>query len=316
MRVILDTDMAMGVPGSEIDDGFALALILADDVFDLELVTTVNGNIDVESGTYLAAELLERLGRQDIPVVRGAGAPLAEPDRLRSASDATRSAFGHHIATPGYAAAEIARRVVDAPGEITVIAIGPLTNVAAAIDLDPRVATHVKEIVIMGGVFLQQTNKIGMPGEFNFWVDALAARAVLRSGAPLRLVGLDVTNRVRLTREHAAQMAASGRSFGAFAGESTVAWIDANARRHPGDTASSGSCAMHDPLAVAAISRPELLTWREARVDVVADDPVGRGISVADFLLSEDSPSANASVAVDVDVDAFTSYFVGRIGAL
>ncbi|MGW6263723.1 nucleoside hydrolase, partial [Streptomyces sp. NPDC055085] len=131
MRVILDTDMAMGVPGSEIDDGFALALIASDEVFSLELITTVNGNIDVESGTYLTGELLQRLGIDNVPFVRGAGAPLAEPDRLRSASEETRSAFGHHLPSPGYAAAEIARRVVEAPGEITIVAIGPLTNIAA-----------------------------------------------------------------------------------------------------------------------------------------------------------------------------------------
>lgn len=316
MRVILDTDMAMGVPGSEIDDGFALALIASDDTFSLELVTTVNGNIDVESGTYLTGELLERLGIANVPYVRGAGAPLAEPDRLKSASDETRSAYGHHQPTPGFAAAEIARRVVEAPGEITVIAIGPLTNIAAAINLDPRVATSVKEIVIMGGVFLQNTNRLSMPGEFNFWVDALAARAVMRSGAPIRLIGLDVTEQVRLTREHAAQMASSGRSFGTFAGESTVAWIDANAKRHPRDFDALGSCAMHDPLAVAAISHPEFLTWRDARVDIVADDNVGRGISVADLLLSEDSPEPNVSIAVDVDVNSFMTYFIEQIKSL
>jgi purine nucleosidase len=85
VRVILDTDPSMGSPGSEIDDGFALALLVADEAFQLELVTSVNGNTDVESATYLSMELLERLGRADIPVVRGAAAPLVEPDKARAA---------------------------------------------------------------------------------------------------------------------------------------------------------------------------------------------------------------------------------------
>lgn len=316
MRVILDTDMAMGVPGSEIDDGFALALLAAEPELDLELVSTVNGNIDVESGTYLAKELLGRLGLPDVAVVRGAAAPLAEPERARHASDETRARYGHHSAQSGFAAAEIARRVLDAPGEITIIAIGPLTNIAAAINLDSRVASHVKEIVIMGGAFHTHTNRLTMPGEFNFWVDPLAARAVMRSGARVRLVGLDVTERVRLTRDHAAAMADSGRSFGSFAGDATVAWIDATAQRRPGDATVRDSCAMHDPLAVAVAVRPELVTWREARVDIVADDEVGRGIAVADLLLSADAPAANAHIAVDVDVDAFMTYFIDRIRTL
>lgn len=315
MRVILDTDMGMGAPGSEIDDGFALALLLADETFELELVTSVNGNIDVESGTYLSIELLQRLGRPDIPVVRGAAAPLVEPERVRAAPEAVRAAFGHHVPTPGYAAAEIARRVVESPGEITLVAIGPLTNVAAAIALDERVASAVKEIVVMGGVFRGQTNSRQMPGEFNWWVDAHAARAVMRSGAAIRLVGLDVTLQVRLTREHAARMAASGRPFGQFAGECTIAWLDRLGREHPGDPEAGRSCAMHDPLAVAALSRPELLTWAPAHVDVVSNDEVGRGIAVADLLTAHDAPPANASIATAVDADAFMTYFLDRITA-
>src|SRR3954452_5582264 len=215
-RIVLDTDLSMGELGSEIDDGFALALAAADPELTVELVTTVNGNTDVETATLLSLHLVERLGMTGTRVVRGAAAPLTRPKRARSASPETVRAFGRPI-PPGYAAAEIASLVMANPGEITIVAIGPLTNVAAALSLEPELARSVQEIVVMGGVFLGQTLQSGMPGEFNVWVDPEAADAVLHSGAPLRFVGLDVTTRVRLTRAHAERMGERPDGFGAFA---------------------------------------------------------------------------------------------------
>lgn len=298
-RVLLDTDLAMGAPGSDIDDGFALALALADPRLSVELVTTVQGNTDVATATELGRRLLERLGRPGIPVVPGAGAPL--PDVAAGGSPA---------------AAALAERVLAYPGELTIVAIGPLTNVALALELEPRLASAVARIVVMGGVFLEQTNVAAMPGEFNIWRDPHAAAAVLACGAPLRFVGLDVTRQVRLTRAHAARMATGGGAFGAFAGECTVAWIDHQRRCHPGDPVQHDSCAMHDPLAVAVVTRPDLVTWRAAHVAVETASPVTRGVTVADLLTSVDPPAPNCEIATAVDAAAFTDLFLDRLGEL
>jgi inosine-uridine nucleoside N-ribohydrolase len=310
-RIILDTDLAMGAPGSDIDDGFALALALADPELSVELVTTVGGNSDVDTSTRLTHELLAVLGRTEVPVVRGASRPL-DP-RLRHPD---RAVGGPGDRPPGpYAAAEIVRRVMDEPGELTLVAIGPLTNLAVALLIEPRVAAAVREIVVMGGVYLEQTNVAQMPGEYNFWCDPDAAQVVLDSGAPLRLVGLDVTRRVRLTRQDAARLAEGG-AFGRLASEHTLAWIDFQERVKPHEELEQGSCALHDPLAVAVVSRPGLVTWRDAHVAVETAGRVTRGVAVADLLMWADPPPANCRIATAVDAGAFRDLFLERMAGL
>ena len=305
---MLDTDLAMGAPGSNIDDGFALALAVADPDIEVDLVTTVDGNTDVDTATRLSRELLVRVGPADIDVVRGAAAPLLGGPR--------RTGTGSGTGPGRRAATEIVERVLAEPGELTVVAIGPLTNVALALLLEPAIAAAVDEIVVMGGIFMQHTNDAARPGESNVSADPEAANVVLRSGAPLRFVGLDVTRRLRLTREHAAEMAASGRPFARFAGECALRWIDHNERHHPGDPREQGSCALHDPLAVAVLTRPGLVSWSAAHVEVETAGRLTRGVCVADLLTSANPPAANCEIATDVDVDAFMSTFLGRVGAL
>ena len=308
-RIILDTDLAMGAPGSDIDDGFALALALADPGLRVEVVTTVGGNSDVDTSTRLSHELLRVLDRTDVPVVRGADRPL-NPALWHS--DRAETSQGGQSPS---AAADIVARVMAEPGELTIVAIGPLTNVALALMLEPAVARAVREIVVMGGVYLEHTNVGWMPGEYNFWCDPDAAQLVLESGASLRLVGLDVTRRVRLDREDCARLARGGE-FGRLAAEHTEAWISYQEEVKPHEEAEQGSCALHDPLAVAVVRRPELVTWQEAHVAVETAGRVTRGVAVADLLMWQDPPAPNCRIATAVDAEAFRETFLARMAAL
>ncbi|NAZ83002.1 nucleoside hydrolase [Kineococcus sp. R8] len=306
-HVVLDTDLAMGAPGSDIDDGFALALALADPGIALDLVTTVNGNTDVETATVLTLELLHRLGHPDVPVHRGASRPLLRP-QARSGSVPA----GTPVRAPrdGHGAVALVDHVRAHPGEVTLVAIGPLTDVALAVRLDPGFAARLKRLVVMGGRFLGGTHDARVPGEFNVWNDPEAVHVVLTSGVRAEWVGLDVTEQVRLDLATARRMAASEEPFLAFAGRYAEAWIE-HGRTEGGDGLS---CALHDPLAVAAVTRPDLLTWRDAHVAVETGDTL-RGVVLADFL---DAPGttleANARVAVAVDAAGFTELFLDRLG--
>ncbi|KAI1392407.1 Inosine/uridine-preferring nucleoside hydrolase domain-containing protein [Hypoxylon trugodes] len=314
-RIILDTDLSMGA-GADVDDGFALALAHADPDIQLELITTVNGNTDVESATILTGVLLNRLGIKDTPLVKGSATPIIHPDQTHKIAD-------HVLAlkdsarppNPGYAPVAIAEHILANPGQITVVAIGPLTNIALALLLEPRIKSAIKELVIMGGIFFGTMYSRAKPGEFNVFSDPEAARTVLRSGIPQRWVGLDCTYKVRLTMDDAKALQKSSSGFAVFAGDATIKYINYQVDRFPGRP-KTDSIPMHDPLAVAVVSKPGICEYRDMAVSVITGDGEARGVLIADRLETKSPPIPNCKVAVDVNAEAFRSHFLTLIQKL
>jgi inosine-uridine nucleoside N-ribohydrolase len=260
-RVIIDTDPSAGVPGADIDDVLALAYALAEPGLRVDGVTVVAGNVELPEAFASALQALEVLGRPDIPVHGGAARALVR-DRaeitafLRARRD---DALVHELwrevpwPTSGRrpastrAAEYIVEAVMAAPGEVTLVPIGPLTNVALALLLEPRVAESVQEIVFMGGN-LSGRHPGATSVEFNIANDPEAAHVVLSSGAPLVMIGLDVTTETHLTLDDLAIITAADTPASRFVRRITAPWIRfVQARRRiPG-------CWLHDPLAVVAV---------------------------------------------------------------
>ncbi|HEY0258972.1 MAG TPA: nucleoside hydrolase [Lacisediminihabitans sp.] len=313
-RLIIDTDVAMGAPGEDIDDGFALAFAVAEPRLRLELVTTVEGNTDVDSATVLATDLLRRLGRQDIPVIRGADRAILGLRRPRARQSDVLDRLGPPPPASQHAATAIVDHVMAHPDEVTLAAIGPLTNIATALAIEPGLADAIDEIVLMGGYFFGTQGNATVPGEFNIWADPEAAVRVLRSGARIRMVGLDVTYQVRMNRQQAAELAENGGEFGRFAGACGLGWIETLRQRYPKST-THGTFHLHDPLAVAVVAYPELISWTDAHVDVALDG-VARGVTIADIGGHPDERAPNALIARDVDAERFVALLLERLASV
>lgn len=311
-RLILDVDLSLGTPGSDVDDGFALALAVAEPGVTLEMVTTVHGNASVDRVTELTTRLLERLGHAAVPVYRGAERPLLREPRFPLSDAASGGTRGVH------ATAAMIDLVRAHPDEITLVALGPLTNVALAMRLDPEFGKLLRGLVVMGGAFTRHTHLAGMPGEFNVWNDPEAARIVLTSGVTASWVGLDVTLEAKLSREAAVDLQGHGTGFAPYAAQCALDWMD-----HLGAFGfASDGCALHDPLAVAAAIHPELCTWSDAYVQVATDEQM-RGMMLTQFAGTPDNPitgsvkaRTNARVARTVDARRFLDLMLARLKEL
>jgi inosine-uridine nucleoside N-ribohydrolase len=329
LPIIIDTDPGLGKPGSDIDDGFAIAMALRSPELDVRGLTIVNGNVDAPTGTDVAQRLLERLGRRDIPVLQGALAPLKRDmapvrqlfDKVLRDDQPPKGVANLLPPTLQMHAADfLAAEAAAHPGALVVVAIGPMTNLALAIQRHPDFARNVRELVLMAGAATTYAQNITVVGDFNAYVDPEALDIVIRSGAPIRMVGLDQTSRVILTRADAEAMrAVAARQddpFCAWAADCSDAWIDFLGRAFPNRPEHRDGCFLHDPLVLAAVIAPHLLSWAAAHVEVELQSELARGLVVADRGLALAQPApANATVATDTDVAGFRRLFLERIAA-
>ena len=259
-RVIIDTD-----PG--VDDALALLLAMRSPELKIEAITPVAGNVPLELTLPNALRLVEIAGRTDIPVAAGARAPLLR--RLVTATYAHGenglggAVFPEPTTKPvSEPASEYIRHIVRKyPHEVTLITLGPLTNIATALNSDPELAGMVRGLTMMGGSL--SGGNITPAAEFNIYVDPEAARIVFQSGIPITMVGLDVTRKTSLTEEHVRVLEAAQNPA-----SQAAAKIGRNAINHNRDRGFLVGPNMHDSLAVAAFLDPTILKWQDYYVDV------------------------------------------------
>jgi purine nucleosidase len=304
-RIIIDTD-----PG--VDDALTFLLALASPEIQLEALTITQGNVTVEKGTRNALAVLELLHASRIPVARGTSLPLVGPLR---ALDLVHGASGlgnarlpepHTPPVPQHAIDYLIERFLAEPGEISLFAIGPLTNVALAIRKEPRFAAAVKELVIMGGS-IREGGNITPQAEFNIYTDPYAAHIVFHSGIPITLIPLDVTHKTMLYTTQIELLKQSKSPIARFIEDATSDYV----RFTESKTGVSG-CVLHDPLTLATVIAPDLLSFEEHYVDVDISGGVSTGNTFADFHHTTGKP-ANMKVALDVRGDDFVELFLQRM---
>lgn len=294
-RIILDCD-----PGH--DD--ALAILLAHGCPELELaaITTVAGNHPLEVTTRNALRVCTLAGIADVPVAAGCSGPLLRELVTAPEIHGETGLEGHDWGEPArrpvaeHAVDVIIDLVMAAPGDVTLVATGPLTNVAVALRREPRIAERVAGVVLMGGSYTRGNHTPA--AEFNVFVDPEAAAMVFGAGWPVTMVGLDVTHRILATDEVVERLAAVGTPA-AVAATGLLGFYRAAHLRQTGRR----DAPVHDPCAVACAARPGLLELRDARVEVELAGRLTAGMTVTDFRPTRGRP-ANAAVAVDVDAPA------------
>jgi inosine-uridine nucleoside N-ribohydrolase len=301
-KVVWDMD-----PG--IDDAMALILALKSPEVQVLGITTVAGNAPVEMTSANARCVLEYMNAGGIPVAMGAANPLKHPleDALSyHGQDGLGNCGLPSPLTPLYPAKAcdlLARSVLDAPGVLTLVATGPLTNVAHAFELHPELPELLARLVLMGGAYGLTPYGTGNRtpfAEFNIWQDPEAAHIVFHSGANIFTVGLDVTMDpgACLTSQHLEQIRARHTPAAHLAAQ----LVEYDVKYH-------GCCRMHDPLALATLLDASLLDFTSARVEVVKGNDWDRGIT---RILSSGS-SQSIHVASAVNGPRFLNLFLSRI---
>jgi purine nucleosidase len=301
-RIILDCD-----PG--IDDALAIAFAAGSPEIELAGITTVAGNVALPKTTANALAVASFVGERDVPVTPGSPGPLLRP-ALHGEDVHGASGLGGAVLPPaaraaagGHAIDFIIDRVAAAPGEITLVATGPLSNIALAVRREPRLAGWVKEFVIMGGSTAR--GNVTPAAEFNIWADPEAAAIVFGAGWTVRMIGLDVTLVARVTATVRERM----RSLGTLGSQLLLPAL----AQYRDSRDTTGEPPVHDVCAIVSIAEPGIFGCTPALVQVETQGKVTSGMTVTDF-----SPQVipNACVATAIDVDRFWEVVLDAYGKL
>lgn len=312
-RIIIDTD-----PG--IDDAAAILMALASPELTVEAVTTVFGNGPVDACTANASRILLAAGRTDIPVFQGAAKPLV---RLPNAGWAQHIHGDDALGNTGFplpegtpqpgggrhAALELIDRVIAAPGEATILALGRLTNVALALSLEPRFAQSVVRIVVMGGAVYVPGN-VSPVASANLYEDPESAAIVYSSGVPLAQVGLDVCNKVHISQSQLEQIKEAGTPTARLLSAATPSLQRSYVER--GLLTEGDGVRYNDLPAVIFMVDPNLFTCKEMFVEIETQSISARGQTVAQPIGPGTHPH-NATVCLEVDGERAAALFTERI---
>lgn len=309
-RIIIDTD-----PGQ--DDAFAILFALgAPDALEVVGITTVGGNAPLALTSQNALKVVELAGRPDVPVYAGCPGPMVRPLKTAEYVHGETGLDGADLPEPvtplqaEHAVNYLVRAIMDAPeGDLTVCTLGPMTNLAMAMTMEPRIIPRLREVVLMGGGFFEGGN-ITPAAEFNIYVDPEAADIVLRCGRPVTVIPLDCTHKALTTRARVERF----RALGTRVGEVVASWLDFFERFDVEKYGSEGG-PLHDPCVIAYLLKPELFHGRLCNVEVETRSELTRGMTVADWWGVTKRPR-NATWVRDLDAEGYFALLIERIGKL
>jgi inosine-uridine nucleoside N-ribohydrolase len=310
-KVILDVDTGT-------DDAVALMVAALSPEIELIGATSVNGNTTLDFTTENTLRVFDFIGMPEVPVYRGVDRPLVRTDVKRGMAERIH---GDMLDLPAASKARLqSQHAVDwlietylaSDADIVLCPVGPLTNIAMAIQKEPRILDAIPEIVIMGGA--HDHGNITASAEFNIWLDPEAARIVVNCGRPIRMVPLDATHRALVSTEDAARLRDLGTPAGEAAARFVLQRIDGYDATQPMPRKEGALAApVHDALAVCAIIDPTILTTEHIPVDVEVHAELSIGRTVCDFRLRSGKP-ANVHFAMDADEPKFVSMLVDILG--
>jgi purine nucleosidase len=307
--IIIDTD-----PGQ--DDALAILLALASPELEVLGLTTVGGNVPCRLTTRNALMLCELAGRRDLKVFAGSERPMVRKLETAEHIHGETGLNGADLPEPTlkpqpeHAVDWLVRTLMAAPARsITLVPIGPLTNIGMAMVREPRVVELIREIVIMGGAGIEGGNATPA-AEFNIHVDPHAAHVVFTSGCPLTLVPLDVTHQVITTPERMDRLRAIGRPVT----DCVVRMLDFFNRYDMGRYGFPGA-PLHDPCTIAYLLEPSLFSGKTVNVEIDIYSPLTLGMTVIDWWGASDR-AANCQVLRGVDAKGFYELLIGRLAQL